>query len=46
MSPDQLPHGEEREAFEQQLRNTLVAGSVTEAFREHVTVTILAGKCG
>jgi SAM-dependent methyltransferase len=46
MSPDQLPHGDERARFEQQLREALVAGSATEKFREQVTVAILAGKCG
>jgi ubiquinone/menaquinone biosynthesis C-methylase UbiE len=45
MSPNQLPHGGERERFEQQLRAALVASSGVPVFTEHVTVSILAGKC-
>jgi SAM-dependent methyltransferase len=46
MTPNQLPRDDERETFEQQLRDALGTTSADATFAEHVNVSILVGKHG
>jgi ubiquinone/menaquinone biosynthesis C-methylase UbiE len=44
MSPEQLPHGPDREIFEQRLREALAGASAADPYVEPVAVRVLAGR--